>query len=120
VTVPDTKLARRTSIGVELDLAAIGRVPEPVEVAGITSSPRRAPTRPGRRTPRSCASPPRSEATASVCRSATTARGAPIRPAARAWWPPRPGGGPGRVSRGEQPSRRRDVDPRPASAAAPL
>jgi len=66
---------RRASIGVELDLAAIGRVPEPVEVAGITSSPRRSPTRPGRRTPRSCASPPRSEATASVCRSATTARG---------------------------------------------
>jgi len=77
-------LARRASIGVELDLAAIGRVPEPVEVAGITSSPRRSPTRPGRRTPRSCASPPRSKATASVCRSATTARGAPIRPAARA------------------------------------
>jgi len=46
-------LARRASIGVELDLAAIGRVPEPVEVAGITSSPRRSPTRPGTRAPRS-------------------------------------------------------------------
>ena len=114
-------LARRAAIPVELDVPALGRLPEPVEVAAyyVVSEALTNATRHGHASVMRVAVEAARRLPASVDprrRRGRRRSGPRLRPDR----PPRPGRGPGRIARGQQPSRRRDADPRPAPAATPL
>jgi signal transduction histidine kinase len=113
-------LARRAAIAVEFDVAAPVRLPEPIEVAAyyvlseaLTNATKHAQASVVCRRRGAIRPPPPLDSRRWRGRRRSRPRLGPDRP-------PRPGGGPGRVVRGQRPPGQRNTDPRPAPAATPL